>query len=307
MTATATAGAPADPLNALQSLVSRLRRLLPDPRLLESSASGYRLASRPRTSTRRVSKSSCGLGAPRCDGATRALPRQPCWSRRAALWRGSRSPTSTAPAFTQPYVSHLEQLRLGAQEDRREAALQLGRGAELVPRTRGAGRRRAAARACGRPAGTGAGGGGTPGRRAGRVRPHPDRPRRGARARPVTRAGRRPPVGADRLHACLAPRRSATTCRRRSPASSAATHELRSAGTPDGLQPAGHADGTGRRRQDPARDRRGRAATTCLPASGWWSWRPSAIPTTSRQPSSVPCRPARPTCSTRCPRRNGTP
>lgn len=27
---------PADPLNALQSLVSRLRRLLPDPQLLES-------------------------------------------------------------------------------------------------------------------------------------------------------------------------------------------------------------------------------------------------------------------------------
>jgi DNA-binding SARP family transcriptional activator len=36
--------APADPLNALQSLVSRLRRLLPSPELIVSAPARYRLA-----------------------------------------------------------------------------------------------------------------------------------------------------------------------------------------------------------------------------------------------------------------------
>ena len=124
-------GSPADPLNALQSLVSRLRRLLPEPGLLESSASGYRLALTAQDvdvsrfeELVRQGRSALGTGDP---AAAAMLLEQA-----RALWRGTPLADLDGAAFTQPYVSHLEQLRLGAQEDRREAVLQLGRGAELI-------------------------------------------------------------------------------------------------------------------------------------------------------------------------------
>ncbi len=125
-------GSPADPLNALQSLVSRLRRLLPEPGLLESSASGYRLALAPDDvdATRFDETVARGRAALRRGdpGAAATL-----LDDARTLWRGVPLADLDGAAFTQPYASHLEQLHLGAQEDRREAVLQLGRGAELIP------------------------------------------------------------------------------------------------------------------------------------------------------------------------------
>jgi predicted ATPase/DNA-binding SARP family transcriptional activator len=123
---------PNDPLNALQSLVSRLRRLLPDPGLLESSASGYRLALAPDDVdvTRFDGLVARGRAALRRGDAGAAVT---LLEEAALLWRGVPLADLDGAAFTQPHASQLEQLHLGAQEDRREAVLFLGRGAELVP------------------------------------------------------------------------------------------------------------------------------------------------------------------------------
>jgi predicted ATPase/DNA-binding SARP family transcriptional activator len=125
-------GAPADPLNALQSLVSRLRRLLPAPSLLESSASGYRLAlaASDLDAVRfeeLAARGHSALGAGDASAAAVTLEQA------HELWRGVPLADLDGAAFTQPYVSHLEQVRLTALEDRHEAALQLGHGADLIP------------------------------------------------------------------------------------------------------------------------------------------------------------------------------
>ncbi len=125
-------GAPADPLNALQSLVSRLRRLLPAPSTLESSASGYRLAIAADAVdvTQFEELAAQGRTALRKGDSTAAAT---LLEQAQALWRGAPLADLDGASFTQPYVSHLEQLHLGVEEDCREAVLQLGRGAELVP------------------------------------------------------------------------------------------------------------------------------------------------------------------------------
>jgi predicted ATPase/DNA-binding SARP family transcriptional activator len=123
---------PADPLNALQSLVSRLRRLLPDPQLLESSGSGYRLA----IEAADVDASCFETLA--AQGRSLLAAGQPQLAAKAldaahALWHGPPLADLDGASFTQPYVSHLEQLHHAAEEARFEAALQLGRHAEIVP------------------------------------------------------------------------------------------------------------------------------------------------------------------------------
>jgi predicted ATPase/DNA-binding SARP family transcriptional activator/tetratricopeptide (TPR) repeat protein len=125
-------GSPADPLNALQSLVSRLRRLLPDPAVLESSASGYRLALAPDDVdvTRFDDLVTRGRAALRRGDAGAAVT---LLEEARRLWRGVALADLDGAAFTQPHASHLEQLHLGAQEDRREAILTLGRGSEVIP------------------------------------------------------------------------------------------------------------------------------------------------------------------------------
>ncbi len=124
--------APADPLNALQSLVSRLRRLLPAPSTLQSSASGYRLAiaADEVDATRFERLVAEGRGALRRGDASAAAA---LLDQAGALWRGVPLADVDGAAFTRPSISHLEQLHLAAQEDCREAVLLLGRGAELVP------------------------------------------------------------------------------------------------------------------------------------------------------------------------------
>ena len=123
--------APADPSNALQSLVSRLRKLLPDPRLLDSSGSGYRLRVAPddvdvSCFERLAAQGRSLLAAGHPKDAAQALDEA------HGLWQGSPLADLDGTGFSQSYISHLEQLRRAADEDRYEAALQLGRHGAIV-------------------------------------------------------------------------------------------------------------------------------------------------------------------------------
>ncbi len=105
--------------NALQSLVSRLRRLLPDA--VESHPAGYRLALDPEAvdAVRFEALARAGRGELRRD------PRQAAATLREALslWRGPALADAAEAGFAEPAAVRLEALRLGALEDRIEADL----------------------------------------------------------------------------------------------------------------------------------------------------------------------------------------
>jgi predicted ATPase/DNA-binding SARP family transcriptional activator len=120
---------PAGAGNALQALVSRLRRALPEA-LVESHPAGYRLLIDPSavdvTCFERLV----------ADGRA-ALPDDPARAANTlrealSLWRGSALLDVAGVDFFQPTLTRLEELRLSATEGRVEADLQLGRGAELI-------------------------------------------------------------------------------------------------------------------------------------------------------------------------------
>ncbi|MFI6597297.1 AfsR/SARP family transcriptional regulator [Nonomuraea sp. NPDC050536] len=108
---------PADPANAVQSLVSRLRRALPEPAALASVPGGYRLQAD--TDEREfhdlVRQAAQATPATAADLLDQAL----------ALWRGpALGEVSTAP-FAQGHVVRLEESHLTALEQRAEAHLKL--------------------------------------------------------------------------------------------------------------------------------------------------------------------------------------
>jgi predicted ATPase/DNA-binding SARP family transcriptional activator len=113
---------------ALQSLVSRLRRLLPD--VVESQATGYRLAVDPEVvdSVRFERLALAGREALRRD-PRRALD---LLREALALWRGPALADVATARFAGAAVARLEELRLGAVEDRIEAELASGAGDRLV-------------------------------------------------------------------------------------------------------------------------------------------------------------------------------
>jgi hypothetical protein len=119
---------PAGAANALQTLVSRLRRLLPG--VLESSPSGYRLA-----------VDAEAVDAVRFEALALAgrqqLGRDPDRARALlgealALWRGPALADAATAAFAEPAVARLDGLRLQAVEDRVEADLAAGATDRLV-------------------------------------------------------------------------------------------------------------------------------------------------------------------------------
>src|SRR5262245_57221540 len=119
---------PAQAANALQSLVSRLRRLLPG--VVESRPGGYRLALEPEA-----------VDAVRFEALAMAgrheLPRDPAQAaatlREAlALWRGPALADAADAGFAAGAAARLEELRLGALEDRLEADLATGADGALV-------------------------------------------------------------------------------------------------------------------------------------------------------------------------------
>src|SRR6266545_1231362 len=128
------ASQPADPANALQALVSRLRRVL------EAASSGDRLSSRPSGYLLAVAPDQVdALRFERLcrDGhealaAGRHLQAAATLREALDLWRGPPLMDFAAEAFAAANATRLEELRLGALEDRIEAELGLGEHARLV-------------------------------------------------------------------------------------------------------------------------------------------------------------------------------
>jgi predicted ATPase/DNA-binding SARP family transcriptional activator len=116
---------PADQANALQSLVSRLRRVLPDRDVIVSVPTGYRLAlpagSVDVTAFEQLARDGrSALDATDAEGAAGLL-------RRALdLWRGDALADVADAPFAITAATRLEELRLAAVEDRIEADLALG-------------------------------------------------------------------------------------------------------------------------------------------------------------------------------------
>ncbi|TDE60316.1 AfsR/SARP family transcriptional regulator [Nonomuraea mesophila] len=119
---------PSDEVNALQALVSRLRRVLPDG-VIEADSGGYRLAVAPDAVDvcrfeQLVGRARAAEPAARAELLRSAL----------ALWRGTPM-TGIAPRDGDVFdatVARLEELHLTALGDRVDADLRLGRGPELV-------------------------------------------------------------------------------------------------------------------------------------------------------------------------------
>ena len=119
---------PSDAANALQRLVSRLRKALPDS-AVEGRPSGYRLLVEPGAVDavrfeRLVGKAHADDGPRRIQTLREAL----------ALWRGPamQDVGLTGSAAFDAAVTRLEGLRLDALEDRFDAGTALGHGAELA-------------------------------------------------------------------------------------------------------------------------------------------------------------------------------
>lgn len=111
---------------SLQNFISQLRKTL-GPEVLETKSPGYRLRIRPGEldlDRFRVLVDSARTAEPaeRAEKLRHAL----------ALWRGPALADFTFEAFAQPHVVHLEELRLGALEERVEADLETGGHADLI-------------------------------------------------------------------------------------------------------------------------------------------------------------------------------
>jgi predicted ATPase/DNA-binding SARP family transcriptional activator len=117
--------------NALQSLISRVRKVLGDPALLAAAPGGYRLAIAPESvdAVRFETLSRSGREALRADdpSAARATLREAL-----ALWRGPALADVADAAFAVAPAARLDELRLAALTDRLDAELRLGQSAEAL-------------------------------------------------------------------------------------------------------------------------------------------------------------------------------
>lgn len=120
---------PVKAVNALQALVSRLRRVLPEARI-ESHQAGYRLAIEPDAVD--VARFERLVAAGRSALADDAAAAARILREALGLWRGpALMDVADADFFAAP-VARLSELWLVAVEDRIEADLRLGRGGELT-------------------------------------------------------------------------------------------------------------------------------------------------------------------------------
>jgi predicted ATPase/DNA-binding SARP family transcriptional activator len=122
---------PADETNALQTLVSRLRRALGDTGAVVQSQAGYQLVARPddvdaHRFERLVSGGATALRRGDHRDASRLL------TEALALWRGPALADTAADALAVP-ATRLEDLRIGAVLDRIDADLELTDPTALVP------------------------------------------------------------------------------------------------------------------------------------------------------------------------------
>jgi predicted ATPase/DNA-binding SARP family transcriptional activator len=119
---------PADAANALQTLVSRLRRALDEPGAVLPTPGGYRLAiTADAVDAHRfadaVHSGRRELHDGQLDAASQTL------TRALALWRGPVLADLDPPP---PAADELTELRIGAEEDRLEAEIRLGNAADVV-------------------------------------------------------------------------------------------------------------------------------------------------------------------------------
>jgi predicted ATPase/DNA-binding SARP family transcriptional activator len=120
---------PAGAGNALQALVSRLRRVLPEA-VVESHPAGYRLMIDPSAvDVTRFERLVADGRAALPDDPTRAAN---TLREALSLWRGPALLDVAEVDFFQPTLIRLDELRLTATEGLVEADLQLGRGADLI-------------------------------------------------------------------------------------------------------------------------------------------------------------------------------
>ncbi len=250
--------APGDPANALQSLVSRLRRTLGDPGLVEQLPGGYRLGVKPDDVdavrfARLAATGRAQLVAGSCAEASETL----CEA--LALWRGDPLPDDESVEADGVRARLARAAAAGqGRPDRgrpqRPSPWGPGRPRRHHRRARAARRRAPVARGPHRAADARAGLARPAGGGAGRVREHPHLPGRHPGQRPVPRAARAAPGGA-------------------------AGPGRRPGESPD--QPAG-------RGHQLRRTRRGRSAgpTRCWPARAGWS--PSSGPAAPARPGSPP-------------------
>ncbi|WP_277751101.1 BTAD domain-containing putative transcriptional regulator [Streptomyces hoynatensis] len=122
---------PADQANALQSLVSRLRRALPRPDVIVSEPGGYRLAVPPEAVDAFRFEQLAAQGH-RALAAGEAAQAAGLLREALALWRGPALADAGETAYALAPAARLEELRLTAREDLYEAELALGRAAEVV-------------------------------------------------------------------------------------------------------------------------------------------------------------------------------
>jgi predicted ATPase/DNA-binding SARP family transcriptional activator len=122
---------PAGSVNALQSLVSRLRRALPAGTVLSVPA-GYRLAVDPESvdACRFERLAAAGRRALADDDPARAADEL---REALALWRGPALADIGEAPFRAAVAVRLENTRLAALEDRIDADLTLGRHADVIP------------------------------------------------------------------------------------------------------------------------------------------------------------------------------
>jgi predicted ATPase/DNA-binding SARP family transcriptional activator len=123
---------PAGAANALQSQVSRLRRALPEPSLVEFHPAGYRLAAEPgdvdaHRFARLAAEGHRALAAGDQPRAAELL------AEALDLWRGPALADVVGAPFAAAQLARLDGLRLAAIEDRVEADLALGQPGPLVP------------------------------------------------------------------------------------------------------------------------------------------------------------------------------
>ncbi|MEH1127880.1 BTAD domain-containing putative transcriptional regulator [Micromonospora sp. CPCC 206061] len=121
---------PADATNALHRLVSRLRKALPEGSI-EGQTDGYRLAVEPQAVDAVRFERLITAGQVRNDDSSGRLRQL---REALALWRGAAMQDVGLPdsAAFNAAVTRLERLRLTAMEDRFDAEISLGHGAELV-------------------------------------------------------------------------------------------------------------------------------------------------------------------------------
>nr|WP_284288113.1 BTAD domain-containing putative transcriptional regulator [Angustibacter aerolatus] len=125
---------PADPAGALQSLVSRLRRLLGPGARLQQTPAGYRLesAAEPLVVDGAEPAPARGVRAPAAGRRSTPRGRRRAWPKPRRCGAASRSPTSTGRT-PRRCVPRLADLADRAAADRVEARLRLGEAGEVLP------------------------------------------------------------------------------------------------------------------------------------------------------------------------------